>query len=211
MKHMEYLKKQGLGIKNWLSLVLSHWFVRGMITTTLSVFLAFTVDRVYEDSKATQQFNEALLGLHQEYQQNIAALDTAEVRGGQLRDSIYVSRRDSSVTFMALVSKPPYLATQNLQATYLAYFLENERARSDFELLSLLSEIDQLHQEVAEMKKRLINYTFSPEANDKGKAGTALKRIVMNCLGQTNGYSFVLKDRYARFEAYLRKREILKE
>jgi hypothetical protein len=188
----------------------SNKFFFRFLTTTMSVSLAFLVDRTYENYKANSQFKKALFELHLQNEQNSRDIDTSMASLKILRPILYKARKDTSITLMEIASEPPYVSLPTIKTGSLSRFINNPNVDFDFELISLLSDIENAQIDLLEMSNTVRNTLYSPETNEHSEKGNLQKQLMNNLVGSAIHREMVLKDVYQEFEDYLKKKKILK-
>jgi hypothetical protein len=199
-----------LPIKTTFKNLYSNKFFFRFLTTTMSVSLAFLVDRTYENYKANSQFKKALYELHLQNEANTRDIDTSMASLKILRPILYKTRKDTSITLMDIASEPPYVSLPTLKTGSLSRFINNPNVDFDFELISLLSDIESAQNDLKSMSDNVKNTLYSPETNEHSEKGNLQKLLMNNLVGSTIHREIVLKDVYQDFEDYLKKKEILK-
>ncbi len=198
-------------IRNRLVVWAEHWFVRSVLTTTLSIMLAFSVDRMYEEHKAHKQLSEILQSLSQEHLENISEIDSALAQQEILLKILMRHRYDSTSTLMEIASQPPYIPKPILKTTSLSRFLSNDVVKYNFELLSLLSALDVLHIEIQNHFRQIDEVLYSPATNEISNTGRLQKMLMFNMTSSAMAREKELKDNYKRLAEYLQKQGFINQ
>lgn len=186
-----------------------HWFAKSVLTTTLSIVLAFWADRWYEEARDQRQLSEALQNLYQEHQENTTEIDTALEQQAILLEILQKRRSDSTSTLMEIASQYPYIPQPSLKTTSLSRFLSNDALKYDFELLSLLASLDVQHANLQQHFLQMDGVLYAPATNELSRAGRLQKALMFNMVGSAVARERSLKEEYERLAQYLASQRII--
>ena len=183
-------------------------FFNRFIRTTMSVSIAFAVDKLHKSYTATHQFEAALTAMQAQNRENAADIDSCIVGQRQFREIIWKVEYDTSITLMELASEPPYVMLPTLQTASLSRFINNPNIDIDFELLTVLANIEAAQKNIQELSSKTTDLLYSPNSNDTTQAGNLQKLLMINLQGAMIHSEGELKQKYLKLEEYLAKNGI---
>lgn len=189
----------------------NHWFFRSTMTTTVSIMLAFMIDRCYESYKNRNEVEDVVQTVYQEYKTNIGQLDTAIWALHDFRDSLFLYRKDTLQTLMRITSRPPYLHLIEPSTLAHNFLIEREGLKSDWELMRVVSSIDIEYKSVQSQNRLLETTLYSPSSNSTTIDGKMNKILMFNITGNYIYSLITLRNRLIESSGYFQEKRLIKK